>query len=70
MTNVEAIKAKLLAKQYYFGDRRLINPDGPETAAVIDALAAENERLREKLMRYDQMHTQISSAALTGKAEQ
>ncbi len=51
MTNVEAIKAKLLAKRYWFGDapdaRRLINPDGPEAVAKIKALVAENERFRK-----------------------
>jgi hypothetical protein len=43
MTDIEAIKAKLLAKR----DWTLpINPDGPEAVAVLDALVADNERLR------------------------
>jgi hypothetical protein len=47
MTNIEAIKAKLLLR---LGQGRpydyLRNPDGPEAVAVIDALVAENEELR------------------------
>lgn len=47
MTNIETIKAKLLRKIGQNGDFTYPrNPDGPEAVAVIDALVADNERLR------------------------
>jgi hypothetical protein len=52
MTNIEAIKAKLLRKWPGNTGLRMmshINPDGPEAVAVLDALVARNEQLREAL---------------------
>jgi hypothetical protein len=51
MSNVEAIKAKLLephnSRAGFMYPRR--NPDGPEAVAVIEALVAENEKLKAKV---------------------
>ncbi len=71
MTNIEAIKAKLLAKRDVWGRptwTSAINPDGPEAAAVIDALVAENERLYSEVLYWEGNAERAWSAADKARA--